>query len=215
MHIIIDRYITDIPFLCFLTNIYVATRCEELLKSFPGDLPIDNTVFRVRFTTKSFGPVIDVMHVDDADRQLSKRLSAFLPPPSKFDAKNRPILSSDSKRGQPGPQIEVDVFDCIHTSVIRFIPLDPDFRVQGREGVLDSQSPYLNSGQEIRANPVGFVPIHVYDVIDRIFSRFYVPGQDPWTYDFRGDDGQEQGMKHVLDLIDEYARSTSLQTEIK
>ena len=74
-----DLYGTDIPFLCFLTNMYLTSRFFALLETYKQetdpDVTLENAVFRVWFSFGiTFRPVLSVVHVKDAGLQLEKRI---------------------------------------------------------------------------------------------------------------------------------------------
>ncbi len=215
----LDRYNIDIPFLCFLANLYVSTRHAELLQNAEGDLQFGNAVFRVWFTKSSYHwqPVLSVMHVKDAERELAARLATWTPEGTV--AKNRPctppLRSENATHGgqvDPGAQIEVAVVNYgRRMPVIRQISFDPDPRVKIKCDASELESDYFTSSEDIRANPIDFTsrPIGGRDAIDLIFSKFYVPGEDPWAYHLREDDqGRRLNDKHVLDFIDDCIRET-------
>ncbi|KLO10784.1 hypothetical protein SCHPADRAFT_942574 [Schizopora paradoxa] len=209
-------YGTDIPFLCFLTNMYLTARYFAILETYKQktdpDISLKNAVFRVWFSFgNSLRPVLSITHVRDAGSQLAKRIEPttesesesgekcdtvargglHTSPPPIYDAKTKP--GGGTKPG-PGAQIAVDVYDQANTVVVRHIAFQPDFRTLMNIKNLDHDSPYAQSDEEPRVAAIGINPdigkadaIWVHDVVDVIFEQFYAPGEDSWTFHLRED----------------------------
>ncbi len=68
-----------------------------------GIITLDNAVFRLWFSAGSIGPVLSLIHVNEAESELSKRLKD---PSTKLVARNLPLLVSSSSSSPAAPTDE-------------------------------------------------------------------------------------------------------------
>lgn len=219
----LDLYTSDIPFLCFLANSYLTTRSGALLQSYrklavpSSDIDYENAVFNVLFAFGAIRPLLRVTTIEDAKIEHARKLER----PSEFVARGEfvspPSILNLKKEERSPPwsayigTIALDVFDGRDTVVTRYIALQPSFFLLVGCDQLDYDSAYFRSSEELRVAAVGEndsgKPIQMFgaDAIDVIYSQFYTPGEDTWTYHLReAPDGEKLKQPHILDLVDEY-----------
>ncbi|KLO04977.1 hypothetical protein SCHPADRAFT_947295 [Schizopora paradoxa] len=188
---------------------------EVLTRILPKDYTIDDAVFRVWFTTRSHGPAICAIQVENVNHDLQRKL-ASPHPLMKVVARNRPLLPSPPSAKHPngklpGPQVEIQVVDSIHTTVVRYVAFEPDARVKAKSLEV--------SDEEIVSEPVDFElrPLGVRDVVSDIFSAICVRGEDPWarttSTSGKSTRGAKSKQEHVCDVIDKFIK-TSLKTDV-
>ncbi len=109
----------------------------------------------------------------------------------------------------PGCQIAIEVYNGANTIVLRYIPFTNNIRAVAMTNDLDDQTVYFNDKVEVRVGPVLQVGFDKYrsipgdDVVDWIFEKFYIPGEDPWAFHLRNRDG-EGGGRNVMHILDFY-----------
>lgn len=210
------RYIHDVPFLCFLANLYVGARLGQVTVRHRGKVPIERTVYRLNFTCESLEPILDLRDVEVAKADLQARISRPVGGAT-YSAKNRPTVHpshprrrsvEDIEESPDNAQIEVTVFDCIHgPGVIRYIKLVPETYFLDGSGVHNFLCPCCSGRVRVAAiDPNGYAIPGKRDIVDLIFSEVHTPEGDSWMCRskswniFKND-------SHIFDEIDRHIRT--------
>ncbi|KLO10780.1 hypothetical protein SCHPADRAFT_942570 [Schizopora paradoxa] len=211
----VDRFDKDMAFLCFVANLYISTRCTELLDDMIGGLKIriDDAVFQML----SISPQLHVSAIHTWVAEDWMRIN--IGPYSRNDRVVRihtrsyprsPESDKIRRDGKAGSEIEIGVATTGLSGalIVRYISYDPDPRVKFQSTAKVLESSYFSEKEKIRGSLVDFGGKTLdgskgHDVVDNIMSKFYIPGQDPWTRHLRKDGDGREVEKRLLDVIDD------------
>ncbi|KLO06195.1 hypothetical protein SCHPADRAFT_1002475 [Schizopora paradoxa] len=191
----VDRFDKDMPFLCFLANLYISTRSTELLDNSLGaqQITVADASFQAFFISPK--PILSAAHVSVAEHGLQINLESHSRNGIQIKTRSRASRKQTDDAGFDGKigsniEIAVVVRGPDGALIVRRISYDPDPRVNFRCGAKDLESAYFSKAGHFRRSFLNYrgSPLDESkgrDIVDNVISMFYTPDGDPWTCHLR------------------------------